>query len=129
MQRVTLFLALLTIALIAPAQAQGAPRMVSGRVYDDSSGCPLKGAQVSVGPEQAHASTDIHGRYRIANPPTASFSLRVTLAGYEPQQVDNIAVSDSAARVDFSLFRAFRDGSTQASYPKTACHLEPRDSM
>lgn len=134
--RTTLLLAGLVVLVASAASAQDAPRKVSGRVFDDSTGCPLKGARVATatGTDDAAAqstffSTDVNGRYRAVNPPTGPFSLRVTLAGYTPQQVDGVTVTDSTARVDFTLFRSYRDGSTQAVYPKAACRLEPKDSL
>ena len=129
MSRTPLLLAALVLSLASAAQAQDGPRKVSGRIFDDSTGCPLRAAQVTATGADAHVATDANGRYRMVNPPAGTFSLRATLAGYQPQQVDGVAVTDSTARVDFSLFRTYRDGSTQASYPKAACRLEPKDSL
>ena len=129
MTRTTLLAMVMMVGGAQLAHAQGAPRMVSGRVFDDSTGCPLTSAKVTAGTGTISAVTDAHGRYRLANPPTESFSLRVTLAGFQPQQADDVTVTDSTERVDFSLPRAFRDGSTQVAYPKAACRLEPRDSL
>jgi hypothetical protein len=128
MPRPTLLLAALVLSLAATASAQDAPRKVSGRVFDDSTGCPLHGAQVTINGSATHTATDANGRYRLVDPPTGPLSLRTTLAGYQPQQVDGVVVSDSLSRVDFTLPRTFRDGSVQTAYPKAACHLAPRDS-
>jgi Carboxypeptidase regulatory-like domain len=136
MTRITLLLAGLVVLVASAASGQDAPRAVSGRVFDDSTGCPLKGARLAASTgasdaavQSAFFSTDANGRYRAVNPPAGPFSLRVTLAGYTPQQVDGVTVTDSTARIDFTLFRVYRDGSTQAVYPKAACRLEPRDSL
>lgn len=131
MRRAVVVLAGLMISLagVARGQEAGVPRLVSGRVFDDSSGCPLKSAKVSVVPGTQHVLTDAHGRYRLANPPSGPVSLRVALAGYLVGAADGVMVTDSTARVDFSLLRAHGDTAMKGGYPNAACRLEPRDSL
>ena len=127
MTRTTLLLAgLLTLGTSA-AQAQGVPRVVSGRIFDDSTGCPLRAVQVAAAPG-VHVLTDVQGRYRMGNLPSGAFTLTALLRGYQPNNVDSLVVSDSSTRVDFSLIRAAADSVKGTEYPPRTCRLEPRDS-
>jgi hypothetical protein len=107
------------------AGMQGMAMMVSGRVFDDTTGCPLRGAQVAQGDGATHVTTDVNGRYRMTSVPATPFSLRVTLAGYRPRQADSVMVTDTTARVDFSLKRVVADSAGNTRYPPKACQLEP----
>jgi Ser-tRNA(Ala) deacylase AlaX len=129
MTRATLLLAGMMISAATAAQAQDVPRMVSGRIFDDSTGCPLRSVQVMAVGSAVHVATDANGRYRMSNPPTGTFTLQAVLRGYQPNNAGGMAVSDSTARVDFSLFRAPGDSTAGTVYPKRACRLEPRDSL
>jgi hypothetical protein len=129
MTRATLLLAGLIISAFSSAQAQDAPRMVSGRIFDDSTGCPLRGVQVTAVGAAAHVATDANGRYRMANPPSATFTLQALLRGYQPNNASGLVVADSSTRVDFSLVRAPDDSTKGTVYPVKRCHLAPRDSL
>ncbi len=128
MTRTALLLAgFLTLGMSA-AQAQNVPRAVSGRIFDDSTGCPLRGVQVVAG-AGVHVLTDVQGRYRLGNPPSGAFTLSALLRGYRPNNVDSLVVSDSSSRVDFSLLRSPADSAKGTVYPPKTCRLEPRDSL
>jgi hypothetical protein len=129
MTRVTLLLAGLMVCSATIAPAQGVPRMVSGRIFDDSTGCPLRSVQVTAVGSTTHVATDANGRYRLSDPPTGSFTLQAALSGYQLNSAPAVVVSDSLARVDFSLVRAAGDGAAKTAYPTKACRLEPRDSL
>ena len=134
MKRATLVLAGLVTFAAAAAGAQDVPRVVSGRIFDDTTGCPLKGVRVNASDGNtenmatAFALTDANGRYRMGKLPPGSMTLAAVLAGYQIEYVRNLVVSDSYVRVDFSLIRAAGDSAAKAGYPKKACRLEPRDS-
>jgi hypothetical protein len=125
-----LILAALLVGVIPAARAQSSGgTMVSGRVFDDTTGCPLKGVRIAIPGAANHVVSDANGRYRMANPPSAPFTLQAMLPGYQSRQVDSVAVSDSTARVDFSLLRAWGDSTRHAArYPASQCHLEPAGS-
>ena len=122
MGRMTMALVLAAVAA-QNARAQGS---VSGRVFDDSTGCPLRGARIAVGDSGARALTDANGRFRVAASDGARVGLWATLGGYQPAQELNVMVSDST-RVDFSMLRDMGNR-IKVAYPGRACHLEPRDS-
>lgn len=111
----------------ARGQAQAAPRMVSGRVFDDTTGCPLGGVQVQAVGASGRALTNPQGRYRLGGLPDGEFMLQSTRAGYRPHQTLSMTVSDSSARVDFSLLRATGDSAARVAYPPKSCQLEPAD--
>lgn len=124
-----LLVAGLMVATVSSVQAQAAPRMVSGRVFDDTTGCPLRGAQVGAVGAATHVVTDVNGRYRMPNPPSTAFTLQALLRGYQSNTADGVVVSDSSSRVDFSLVRAPADSVKGTVYPPKTCHLAPRDSL
>jgi Carboxypeptidase regulatory-like domain len=111
------------------AQAGGAP-MVSGRVFDDTTGCPLRGVALSAVGATAKTLTDANGRYYLRAVPTAPFTLQAGLAGYATQTVAGLLVGDSTARVDFSLPRDMRDAGAKppVRYPSMQCVLDRKDS-
>jgi carboxypeptidase family protein len=118
----------LMAAVVSSAQAQDGGRKVSGRVFDDSTGCPLRGVKLAVSGAALHVLSDANGRYRMMNPPAAPFTLEASLRGWGTEYSANLLVSDSSARVDFSLARAQADSATGTVYPRKACRLEPVDS-
>src|ERR1019366_10557519 len=130
MKRLILLVAALAIAAVPTVQAQaGNTPAVSGRVFDDSTGCPLRAVQVTAGGSAARVATDANGRYRMSNPPAGTFTLQALLRGYQTNNAAGMVVSDSSARVDFSLVRSPGDSTAGTIYPKKACRLEPRDSL
>lgn len=127
MMRATLLLIGAMAGGVQLAQAQAVPRAVSGRVFDDTTGCPLAGAQIQVAGGASHALTNVQGRYRLDVLPEGEFVLQAAHAGYRPQQTLTMTVSDSSARVDFSLIRAPGDSTGRTSFPQKTCQLEPPD--
>ena len=127
--------ALMTMLLLAGA-AQGAVAQgggiptVSGRVFDDTTGCPLRGVSLTAVGSTAKTVTDANGRYHLRGLPTAAFTLQAMLAGYTPSSTENLMVTDSATRVDFSLVRAMVDtgAKPKVSYPSMKCVLDRKDS-
>ena len=130
MKRTTLLVLVLVAGTTRFAHAQEVPRMVSGRVFDDTTGCPLRGVAVAVQSASAKTVTDANGRYYLKGLPITSFTLQASLVGYVTANSDNIMVSDSAARVDFSLVRALSDLNAKpvVRYPSLKCVLDWKDS-
>ena len=128
MKRIGLPLVTCLVAIASGARAQQ-PLVVSGRVFDDTTGCPLGNANIHVIGGPAQAMTNTQGRYRLTGLPTTSFVLEATHVGYQPARTLNMMPTDSSARADFSLIRAVGDSARPQAYPKARCHLEPRDSM
>ena len=112
---------------ISVASAQDASRAVSGRVFDDTTGCPVAGVVLQAAGGSSRAMTNTQGRYRLTSLPAGDVVVQATKAGYRTQQSLPTTVSDSSVRIDFSLIRSFGDSSTRAGYPKKACQLEPPD--
>ncbi len=126
MRLTTTFLA--SCALLAGAQAASAQtavsHQISGRVFDDSTGCPLARAQISVLGGTGHTTSNQQGRYALPGTPQQTVSLQAMLSGYTTKQSDSVIVGDSGARVDFSLERSgTANGKTH--YPTARCQLEP----
>ena len=123
---------LLLIGLVAGAaqlgQPQGPPRAVSGRIFDDTTGCPLAGVQVQAVGASGRAATNPQGRYRLTDLPAGDVVVQAVRAGYRTQRSLPTTVTDSSARIDFSLVRATGDSAAHAVYPRRTCQLEPADS-
>jgi Carboxypeptidase regulatory-like domain len=108
------------------ASAQG---MVSGRVFDDVTGCPLRGVSMTAVGSSARTTADAQGRYYLKGVPGSPFALLAALRGYVTQSVTNLVVADTSTRVDFSLVRADADtGRVKTRYPSAKCVLDRRDS-
>jgi hypothetical protein len=90
----------------APAAAQSpAPATaVDGRVVDAQTGLALPGASVSVVGRPATTTTDSTGTFHVLGLAPGMYTLRVTHAGYQPGDADNITLtSATAATVTLSL--------------------------
>lgn len=129
LKRVAVLAIVLVGAATAGAAAQGGAPMVSGRVFDDTTGCPLRGATISAVGSPAKTMTDAQGRYYLKGAPSTPFTLQAVLTGYQSQANDNVVAPDSATRVDFSLLRAVESaGRPRVRYPTMKCVLDRRDS-
>lgn len=128
MMRSTLLVMGLFLGGVQFAPAQAVPRAVSGRVFDDTTGCPLAGVHVQAVGGSGSAVTSVQGRYRLATLPEGEFVLVASRAGYQQRQSLSMTVSDSSTRVDFSLIRASGDSAARTAYPRKTCQLEPADS-
>jgi hypothetical protein len=118
----------LVVAIPSVARAQNmnmSPMVVSGRVFDDTTGCPLRGAKVTLELTSTSTTTDANGRYRLATSSMGKIDMVAMLNGYLPRHHDGISVTDSSSRVDFSLVRATGDSAMHVKYPPAKCHLEP----
>jgi hypothetical protein len=124
---------LLSVAMVSTAHGQATTSgMVSGRVFDDITTCPLRGAVLTAAGSSARTTTDAQGRYYLRGVPTTPFTLQVSLRGYAPQASENILATDPDTRVDFSLERAPSDSTGRRAavrYPVGRCVLDRRDSL
>lgn len=119
---------LATGLVFAAGTAHAQARVVSGRVFDDTTGCPLAKAQITVaGDKSARAVTNGQGRYTLANAPASPFTLQAWAPGYQAKHTDSVTVTDASARVDFSLLRSGSDNA-KVHYPAARCHLEPANA-
>jgi hypothetical protein len=129
MRRLIVLATVLVLGIAPAASAQkGGPPMVSGRVFDDSTGCPLAGVFITA-TATAHTMTNAAGRYYLWGVPATPFTLTARLNGFVTLVNENVIAADSTMRVDFSLLRAPGDASKgKPLYPTAKCMLEPRDS-
>jgi hypothetical protein len=127
MTRATLLLIGVIAGGVHFAEGQAVPRAVSGRVFDDTTGCPLAGVQLQAVGGTGRALTNTQGRYRLASLPDGDVVVQAAKAGYRSQQTLPTTVSDSSVRVDFSLIRVAGDSAARATYPSKTCQLEPPD--
>jgi hypothetical protein len=67
---------------IAPLHAQQSTGTIRGRVIDEASQSPLRGALVRFGGQNAQTRED--GGYLLSDVPPGSDTLRVTMIGYAP---------------------------------------------
>ncbi|MES1259458.1 MAG: carboxypeptidase regulatory-like domain-containing protein [Gemmatimonadota bacterium] len=130
MKRLGFLVALFAIAAVPAVQAQGGNvPAVSGRVFDDTTGCPLRGVRLTAVGTSAATVSDINGRYRLRGVPTTPFTLEAALAGYASKSSDGVIAADTTLRVDFSLIRAMGDtGKMRPRYPVARCVLDRKDS-
>jgi TonB-dependent starch-binding outer membrane protein SusC len=92
---------LLAAGYVAPLCAQGTSGTVRGRVTDEASQLPLRGATVALGTVRAETRAD--GGYTLENVPAGTDSLRVTMIGYAPQARAVTVVGGQPVDVDVSL--------------------------
>ncbi|MGH7523006.1 MAG: carboxypeptidase regulatory-like domain-containing protein [Gemmatimonadales bacterium] len=127
MLRTSVLVMMALVGGIAVASAQDASRAVSGRVFDDTTGCPVAGVVLQATGGTARALTNTQGRYRLMSLPAGDVVVQATKAGYRTKQSLPTTVTDSSARIDFSLIRTPGDSGGRAGYPRKACQLEPPD--
>ncbi|MBC8181505.1 carboxypeptidase-like regulatory domain-containing protein [candidate division KSB1 bacterium] len=82
----------------------GTTGKISGRVFDQSTGEPLPGANVKITGTMMGASTDASGFYFIINVPPGTYSVKVLFMGYEGMIKSNVQVMvDRTTNLDFAL--------------------------
>ena len=92
-------IALLALLPVAAAAQAGSVR----GVVQEARGGPIRGAVVGAPGTTLYATTDAHGRYRLAPVPAGALRLRAAAIGYAPGSASvTIAVAESAT-VDFTL--------------------------
>jgi sugar lactone lactonase YvrE len=113
-------------ALVATASAPppATTGQVSGNVVDQATGTPLAGVQVQLtGAGTASTSTDSSGAFTLTGMAPGSYTVQVSLAGYTPVTLNNVAVTAGVvsslgtirlaiATTTASLQGTVRDGTT-----------------
>ncbi|NUN70088.1 MAG: carboxypeptidase-like regulatory domain-containing protein, partial [Bacteroidetes bacterium] len=101
---------LLVILIITPVSA-GNTGKISGVVKDKSTGEPLVSANVMIKGLKIGASTDINGEYFILNIPPGTYTLTVSMLGYETVNSSNVAVIiDRTTTRNFALEQTSIEG-------------------
>ncbi|HEX6098329.1 MAG TPA: TonB-dependent receptor [Thermoanaerobaculia bacterium] len=105
--RRTLLLLLLCLALATPLLAQSSTGSISGTITDDS-GAALPGVTVTVSNVATGVSrsaiTNASGYYQIALLPPATYTVDVTLEGFQPVRRGNVVVNiGSAVTLDAAM--------------------------
>ncbi len=96
---------LLTTAILFLATSRAVPQTgsVSGRALDAVHGTPLPGANVVIAGTSAGASTDDDGAFLIVGITPGTHTLRASLIGYAPVDIDVTVVAAETLFVEFSL--------------------------
>ncbi len=102
MRRFLMVVALLLLALTAPAAVVAQTGSIQGRVIQDD-GRPLAGAQVSVVGTELGALSSRQGRYRIENVPPGNVTVRVQSIGYSTIEAEVEVVAGQRSVQDFQV--------------------------
>lgn len=82
----------------------GATGTISGFISDEQTGKSLPGAAVTVEGTNFGAMADKHGFYILYNVPVGEYVLRVSMIGYVPMRLTNVAVkTDLNTRASFEM--------------------------
>jgi hypothetical protein len=99
-----LFLLLIFFIGCVPISFAGNTGKIAGKVIDARTKEPLVGVNVTIPGTSSGAATNIEGEYTILNLSPNTYTLRVSLLGYNPVTVNNIKVSiDLTTRQEFEL--------------------------
>jgi outer membrane receptor protein involved in Fe transport len=94
----------LTLFIFASLVHAGTVGKISGVVKDKQSGEPLPGASIQIVGTQMGAATNPKGEYFIINVPPGKYTVKASLIGYAPMEVQNVDVSvDLTTFLDFPL--------------------------
>jgi hypothetical protein len=107
---VLIFLCCSLSAILTIAGTMG---KISGKVTDRVTGESLVGANIIIKDMKIGSSTDINGEFFILNVPPGTYTLTVTLLGYETIQAANVGVVvDRTTSMNFYLKSNFIEGET-----------------
>jgi outer membrane receptor protein involved in Fe transport len=79
---------------------------LAGRITDKRTGNPIVSATVVLDPTQRSATADTEGKYRIANVPAGSYTVRVRYIGYDPLGSSITVHPDEEVQLDFALAKS-----------------------
>lgn len=95
-------LSVVVFAVMIPAYAYSQSGGLSGQVTDSSTGEPLTGAIIFIQELQRGATTDLDGRYALANVRPGTYQVRISFVGFRPR-VSTITVAQTVVTLDASL--------------------------
>lgn len=88
------------------AQAVAEQGRVMGQIFNQDSGTPLSGAQITVEGSSLGTLSGIEGRFQLEGVPTGEVTLRVAFLGFSPKVITGILIEPGAtARIDIALDR------------------------
>jgi len=97
-------LGLVSCFLMAPLIHAGTTGKIAGVIKDKQTGEPLPGVSVMIVGTTMGAATNIKGEYFILNVVPGLYTLRASLIGYAPMEMENVGVSiDLTTTMDFEL--------------------------
>lgn len=98
-------LAMVALLLLTFSSAMaGTTGKIAGRVLDQETKEPLPGVSVQIVGTTTGAATNIQGEFFIVNVPPGKHTLKASLVGYGPVEVQNVVVSvDLTTDIDFEL--------------------------
>lgn len=92
------------VLLLGSMLYAGTTGKISGTVRDQETGQPLVGANVFVEGTVLGAATNLNGFYNILNIPPGGYTLRVSMMGYTPLNIENVRVSlDQTTTINATL--------------------------
>ncbi len=95
-------LAALLLLFFVPGLALAQTGSLSGIVTDGESGDPLPGANLFIEQLGSGTATDVEGRYRVADIPVGSYTVRVSFVGYRTT-TRPVTISAGANTLDVAL--------------------------
>jgi outer membrane receptor protein involved in Fe transport len=97
------------LVLAIPLMA-GTTGKISGKVINEETKEPLPGCPVSIVGTKLGALTNEQGEYFILNIPVGTYTVRASLIGFSPVEINNVRVSiDLTTYTDFSLSKKALD--------------------
>lgn len=101
----------ITVLMIVQLCLAGNTGKIVGRVTDKSTGEPLTGANVVLKGLKLGAATDLNGEYLILNVPPGTYTLTVSMLGYETVNSSNVSITiDRTTTKDFSILASIIEG-------------------
>jgi outer membrane receptor protein involved in Fe transport len=77
--------------------------IIIGRVTDKTTGAPIAGALIVLDGTTRRASSGEEGKYRVADVPTGTYTVRARYIGYAPGEVSITVSADQEVTADFAL--------------------------
>ncbi|NQV49581.1 MAG: TonB-dependent receptor [Candidatus Marinimicrobia bacterium] len=104
LEKPVIIFCLLCLTFLIPAVQAATTGKISGVVTDAVSGEPLIGLNVIVDGIGMGAASDINGYYLILNVRPGTYTLRLSMIGYQTKQVENVSViSDHTTTINIEL--------------------------
>jgi len=82
----------------------GTTGKLAGFVKEKTTGNPLAGVNIILEGTYMGAASDLEGQYFIVNIPVGTYTVKVTMIGYQIQTVKNVVIAaDLTTKIDFNL--------------------------